>query len=92
MRIKKNLLAFFLLTACATIPKAEQVQIRAAHDFQCDASQIQTASVDAATMRARGCGREAVYREECVTAGTTRCTWIAEGAANATATAGAPTR
>jgi hypothetical protein len=87
MRMKKHLLSFLLLTACATIPKAEQVQIRAAYDFKCDSDQIQATAIDKSTVRASGCGHEAVYREDCVTDGTTRCTWIAERASKAETTA-----
>ena len=64
--------------ACgATIPKADQVKIFAARDLRCDRDQVQTMPVDDRTMRVNGCGQEVTYTEECLTSGTTRCTWVA---------------
>ena len=79
----KNLIGVLFLASCATIPKTEQVKIRAAHDLQCDQSQVQTTALDDRTMRVDACGKQATYHEECPTgAGTasTRCTWVTRDA------------
>ena len=65
-----------ILAGCATIPKSEQVQIRAAHDFACDADKVTTTSIDGKTMKASGCAHEATYVEECPPGNSTRCTWV----------------
>ena len=85
--MRKLFFSMLLLSACATIPKSEQVQIRAARDLKCDASRIQATALDGSTMRANGCGREVTYREECVTPDTTRCNWVAQGQATSSASA-----
>jgi hypothetical protein len=77
--MKTILFGLLLVAGCATIPRTEQVQIRAAHDLRC--AQVTATPVDASTMKATGCGQEVVYREECVSADTTRCTWVAQGGA-----------
>jgi hypothetical protein len=88
--MKKIMFLALALAGCAaTISSAEQVKIRAAHDFKCDANQVQTVAVDDNTMRASACGQERTYVKDCVTAGTTRCTWVARGGGSATNTANA---
>ena len=71
----KKILFALSLSACATIPKSEQVQIRAAHDFQCEASQVKTTRVDERTFHASACGQEVSYVESCpeVSGQLTRC-------------------
>jgi hypothetical protein len=89
--MKKMLILAFALGGCAaTIPSSEQVKIRAAHDLQCSADQVQTTQVDAKTIKVSACGQERTYTEDCVTAETTRCTWVSR-AAGPTASAGAAT-
>jgi hypothetical protein len=87
----KKILFAFVLAACATIPKADQVKIRAAHDFQCDADSVQTTQIDDKTIRVAACGKEATYTEECVSSDTTRCTWIAQRAGGTTVGNGSTT-
>ena len=78
-------MALGALGACgATIPKADQVKIFAARDLRCDRARMQTTPVDDRTMRVNGCGQEVTYTEECVTSGTTRCTWVAHGSTERT--------
>ncbi len=92
--MKKMLLLAFALSGCATIPKSDQVKVFAARDFRCDTNQVQTTQVDDKTMRVSGCGQEATYTEQCVTSGTTRCTWVANrstGMPTNTAGTGTPT-
>lgn len=84
------MLAVGLVGCAATIPSSEQVKIRAAHDLQCTADQVQTTQVDAKTIKVNACGQERTYTEDCVTADTTRCTWVARAGTN-TASAGGPT-
>ena len=43
-RMLKKILFALSLSACATIPKSEQVQIRAAHDFQCEAWKVRSST------------------------------------------------
>ncbi len=86
----KKILFAFVLAACATIPKADQVKIRAAHDFQCDEDKVQTKQIDPRTIHAAACGKEATYTEECVSSDTTRCTWIAQRGAGATTVGNSP--
>lgn len=89
--MKKLMLLAFSLSACAaTIPAAQQVQIRAAHDFKCDATQVKTTRVDARTYRASACGQEASYVEECPEVASTRCTWVARGGGHTSASAATP--
>jgi hypothetical protein len=88
--MKKMLLAFAFVGCATTIPSSDQVKIRAAHDLQCSADQIQTTEIDAKTIKVNACGQERTYTEDCVTADTTRCTWVARGATS-TASAGGAT-
>jgi hypothetical protein len=83
-------LAIAAWTGCATISAADQVKIRAAHDLRCDPDQVQTAKLDDHTMRVTACGQERTYVQECVSADTTRCTWVSRGAeTTSTASSGA---
>jgi hypothetical protein len=75
--MKKLVSILFLVGACATIPKTEQVSIRASHDLQCDRSQIKTTQIDAKTVKVEACGKEATYEETCPSTMTTRCNWVA---------------
>ena len=88
----KKILFALSLSACATIPKSEQVQIRAAHDFQCEASQVKTTRVDERTFHASACGQEVSYVESCpeVSGQLTRCTWVQRPAGEAVVQEGAP--
>jgi hypothetical protein len=89
--MKTMLMLAFALVGCATtIPSSDQVKIRAAHDLQCSADQIQTTEIDAKTIKVNACGQERTYTEDCVTADTTRCTWVSRGATS-TASAGGAT-
>jgi len=88
--MKKLLFLAFSLSACATIPAAEQVQLRAAHDFKCDAAQVKTTRLDPHTFRASACGQEASYVEECPELASTRCNWVARGRSETTATSTTP--
>ena len=76
--MKRMLMFVLAISACATIPKADQVKIRAAHDLACTEDQVQATRVDDKTFRAAGCGKEATYTEECIGVDTTSCTWIAQ--------------
>ncbi|HKA86433.1 MAG TPA: hypothetical protein VKE22_02170 [Haliangiales bacterium] len=79
----------FLFSACGGISTAEQVRIRAANDLRCEASQVQTAQVDASTVRATGCGQERTYVQEC-TGDSTHCNWRGHAAATAETPAASP--
>ena len=78
--MKKMLICFgLLLAACGGLTSTEQVQLRAANDLRCDATQVQATQVDADTVRASGCGQERTYVKDCTggnTAGNaTQCNW-----------------
>ena len=82
--MKKLLLAIAFSGCAATIPGTDQVRIHAAHDFQCNAEQVQTTQLDPRTIKANACGHETTYVEECATEGTTRCTWVARAGGGST--------
>ncbi len=92
--MKKMLLMAFMLGGCATIPKAEQVKLRASQDFKCDQDQVQTRQVDAKTVHASACGQEATYVEECPFPDSTRCNWVSrdsvESASSGSGSGGTP--
>ena len=73
----RYLVALILVAACGGISASKQVRIRAAHDFKCDSSQLQTARVDDSTMRVTGCGQERIYVQECPASDSTHCSWVA---------------
>src|SRR5262249_49736219 len=86
--MKRMMMLVLALSACATIPKADQVKIRAAHDLACTEEQVQATQVDPKTFHVAACGKEATYTEECVSADTTRCSWVAQRGGTATTVGG----
>jgi hypothetical protein len=72
-----------LLAGCNAT--TEQLQSRAAFDFQCDRSQLSIVQIDDQTRGVRGCGHQATYVERCnapMGAMIRECTWVMNNTAS----------
>ena len=69
-------MALALLAASACGATFEQLQSRAALDFNCQPTAISARRLDDLTLIAAGCGKQAVYVQTCTGKGESNCTWL----------------
>lgn len=72
-RLAAFALAAFALAAPACASSIHEVTGKASQDLQCPVSQLTVTDVDGRTRRVQGCGKEAVFVEDCTAAPP--CRW-----------------
>jgi hypothetical protein len=71
-----RLLAITFVSVCGCGATFEQLQARAAVDFECHPAAISSQAIDGYTTLASGCGKQAVYVETCTSNNHSGCTWM----------------
>jgi len=72
----QRLFAITFLTIAGCGASFEQLQSRAAFDLECQPQAITAQTIDYETRIASGCGKKAVYVEQCTSNNHSGCTWM----------------